>query len=140
MKKIIEFFTLSTILKVCFGFILGSIYYNITNSKTIPEKTDSTSTSESLILSTTKLPEIVEKSMSEFTELEQVKFVAHDKFNERRKLIQDYCDKNSEDVELQEVNNDIKWNNDLWFDYKQKLIFCQISKVSSSTWVQSLMA
>ena len=137
MKKIIEFFTLSTILKICFGFVLGSIYYNITNSRTIPEKTDSTSTSESLISSTTKLPEIVEKSMSK---LEQVKFVAHDKFNERRKRIQDYCDKNSEDIELQEVNNDIKWNQDLWFDYKQKLIFCQISKVSSTTWVQSLMA
>ena len=74
------------------------------------------------------------------SELEQVKFVAHDKFNERRKRIQDYCDTNSEDIELQEVNNDIKWNNDLWFVYKQKLIFCQISKVSSSTWVQSFMA
>ena len=138
MKKIIEFFNLSTVLKILFGFILASIYYNTNISKPIPEKIDITSVSEaSHSSSTTKLPDIVEKSISE---LEQVKFVAHDKFNERRKLIQDYCDKNSEDIELQEVNNDIKWNQDLWFDYKQKLIFCQISKVSSSTWVQSLMA
>ena len=140
MKRILEFFSLSTALKIAFGFILASLYYNTNSPKSIPEKTDITSTSadsNSTLQSTTKLPDIVEKSMSE---LEQVKFVAHDKFNERRKRIQDYCDKNSEDIELQEVNNDIKWNKDLWFDYKQKLIFCQISKVSSSTWVQSLMA
>ena len=138
MKRVIECFTLSTALKIAFGFILASIYYNTYSPKSIPEKTDITSTtSEDSNSSTTELPDIVEKSMSE---LEQVKFVAHDKFNERRKRIQDYCDKNSEDIELQEVNNDIKWNTDLWFDYKQKLIFCQISKVSSSTWVQSLMA
>ena len=137
MKRIIEFFTLSTVLKISFGFILASIYYNTNSPKPIPEKTGITSTSEDSSSSTTKLPDVVEKSISE---LEQVKFVAHDKFNERRKLIQDYCDKNAEDIELQEVNNDIKWNQDLWFDYKQKLIFCQISKVSSSTWVQSLMA
>ena len=137
MKKIIERFTLSTALKISFGFILAAIYYNFYSPKLIPEKTDISSTSEASNSSTTKLPDIVEKSLSE---LEQVKFVAHDKFSERRKRIQDYCDKNSEDMELQEVNNDIKWNQDLWFDYKQKLIFCQISKVSSSTWVQSLMA
>ena len=137
MKKIIEFFSLSTVLKISLGFILASVYYNTNSPKSIPEKTDITSRSEASNSSTTKLPDIVEKSISE---LEQVKFVAHDKFNERRKRIQDYCDKNSEDLELQEVNNDIKWNQDLWFDYKQKLIFCQISKVSSSTWVQSLMS
>ena len=137
MKKIIELFTLSTALKISFGFMLASVYYTINSPKPIAEKTDITSRSETSNSSTTKLPEIVEQSISE---LEQVKFVAHVKFNERRKRIQDYCDKNAEDIELQEVNNDIKWNQDLWFDYKQKLIFCQISKVSSSTWVQSFMA
>ena len=73
-------------------------------------------------------------------ELEQIKFAAHEKFKDRRKLIQDYCDKNSHDKELQEVNNDDKWNKDLWFDYKHKLLFCQISKISSSTWISSLMS
>ena len=83
MKKILDIFNLQTILKVLFGFMLASVYYNTKASK--PVKTNDGSLSiDSLNLTTTILPEIEEKS---FSELEQVKYAAHEKFGERRKRI-----------------------------------------------------
>ena len=68
-----------------------------------------------------------------------VKLLAHLRFQHRRNLIKNYCKKNVNSSELAKVNSDQKWNNDLWFDYNNKLLFCQISKISSSTWVTNLM-
>jgi len=70
----------------------------------------------------------------------RVKSLAHYQFQNRRNLISDYCQLNQNSSELHQVNQDLKWNKDLWFDYKNQLLFCQISKISSSTWVTNLMA
>ena len=69
----------------------------------------------------------------------QVKSLAHYQFQNRRNLISDYCQLHQNSSELHQVNQDLKWNKDLWFDYKNQLLFCQISKISSSTWVTNLM-
>ena len=69
-----------------------------------------------------------------------VKSLAHYQFQNRRNLISEYCQLNQNSSELHQVNQDLKWNKDLWFDYKNQLLFCQISKISSSTWVTNLMA
>ena len=69
----------------------------------------------------------------------EVKSLAHHQFQQRRDLIKTYCQNNQNSSELKIVNQDTNWNKDLWFDYKNQLIFCQISKISSSTWVTNLM-
>ena len=71
--------------------------------------------------------------------IHEVKSLAHDQFQQRRDLIKTYCQNNQNSSELEIVNQDTNWNKDLWFDYKNQLIFCQISKISSSTWVTNLM-
>ena len=131
MKRFCE--CLPFLLKITSGFLLASVFYNI---KTFKIETENSSDDRDLFQST-KLPVFVEKTIKE---LEKVKYVAHERFKDRRKLIKDYCDKYSDDKELLKVNNDMKWNQDLWFDYKYKLLFCQISKISSTTWISSLMA
>ena len=68
-----------------------------------------------------------------------VKSLAHLRFQHRRDLIKSYCRNNQNSSELLTVNHDQKWNQDLWFDYKNQLLFCQINKISSSTWVTNLM-
>ena len=58
----------------------------------------------------------------------------------KRKLrIKQYCNRHKHDVQLKEVNTDSKWNEDLWFDYKYGFLYCQISKVGSSTWVDVML-
>ena len=69
----------------------------------------------------------------------QAKSLAHLRFQKRRDLIKTYCQNNQNSSQLHKVNYNQKWNEDLWFDYKNQLIFCQISKISSSTWVTNLM-
>ena len=53
----------------------------------------------------------------------------------RRQIIKDYCNKNKYDKVLQQVNENRKWRNDLWFDYKYHFLYCTIAKVSSSSWL-----
>ena len=77
---------------------------------------------------------------SEGSKSHQMKYLAHYQFQNRRNLISDYCQLNQNSSELHHVNQDLKWNKDLWFDYKNQLLFCLISKISSSTWVTNLMA
>ena len=57
----------------------------------------------------------------------------------RKQRIKDYCNEHIEDDELRQVNDNIKWNKELWFDYNYKFLYCQISKASSSTWVDILL-
>ena len=71
--------------------------------------------------------------------IHEVKSLAHHQFQQRRDLIKKYCQNNQNSSELEIVNQNTNWNKDLWFDYKNQLIFCQISKISSSTWVTNLM-
>ena len=80
------------------------------------------------------------KTHPEASKSHRVKPLAHYQFQNRRNLISDYCQLNQNSSELHQVNQDLKWNKDLWFDYKNQLLFCQISKISSSTWVTNLMA
>ena len=67
------------------------------------------------------------------------KVAAREKFQDRRKMIAQYCATNKKDKALTDVNRDPKWNEELWYDYKNYLLFCQISKVSSTTWINHLM-
>ena len=42
-------------------------------------------------------------------------------------------------MNLLKVNADPKWKTALSFDYENNLIYCGISKVSSTTWTTNLM-
>ena len=57
----------------------------------------------------------------------------------RKQHIKDYCIQHIGDDELRQVNSDTKWKEELWFDYNYKFLYCQISKASSSTWVDILL-
>ena len=72
-------------------------------------------------------------------ELNQAKSLVHLRFQQNRDPIKMYCQNNQNSSELKEVNYNKKWNQDLWFDYNNQLLFCQISKISSSTWVTNLL-
>ena len=73
--------------------------------------------------------------------LGSIKLLAQNRYIKRRTLIQDFCEHNMNNdfYELIEVNQDPKWNDDLWFDTEHQLLYCQISKVGSVTWVDHLM-
>lgn len=72
--------------------------------------------------------------------VERAKVEAFDRYNARRSAVQEFCDAHMGiDDELVEVNTDPKWKQDLWFDNQNHLLYCQISKVSSSTWVAHLL-
>ena len=71
--------------------------------------------------------------------LSYVKSLSHLRYKDRIDSVREQCSLNRYTPEVQEVNNDTKWNTDLWFDYDNQLLFCQISKISSSTWVKHLM-
>jgi hypothetical protein len=74
------------------------------------------------------------------TKVEQVKLMAFDFYYPRQSKIQKYCQQHMGlDDELTEVNTDPKWRQELWFDNQNHLLYCQISKVSSSTWVAHLL-
>lgn len=75
----------------------------------------------------------------ELSYMEQTKISAHQRYQEKRHRISEYCERNQDEPELAHVNSDLKWTKDLWYDYENHLIFCQISKVSSSTWVSHLL-
>ena len=62
------------------------------------------------------------------------------RFQQRRGLITNYCNTNYNDSDLNSVNQDSKWNQDLYFEYQYKLLYCQISKIGSSTWINHLSA
>ena len=81
----------------------------------------------------------VQSDLRQKNRIHEVKSLAHHQFQQRRDLIKTYCQNNQNSSELEKVNRDTNWNKDLWFDYKNQLIFCQISKISSSTWVTNLM-
>ena len=67
----------------------------------------------------------------------RIKTLASIKYRERRSKIQDQCKKG--DMNLLKVNADPKWKTALSFDYENNLIYCGISKVSSTTWTTNLM-
>ena len=57
--------------------------------------------------------------------------------DERRKLVQNYCNAHRDDATL--FNENFKdfeyWT---WFDYKHELFYCQVNKVGTTTWIHSL--
>ena len=57
----------------------------------------------------------------------------------RKQRIIDYCNKFSLDPELRQVNSIENWKSKLWYDYKYKYLYCQISKASSSAWIYTLL-
>ena len=69
--------------------------------------------------------------------INHIKTLASIKYHERRSKIQDQCKKGN--VNLLKVNADPKWKTALYFDYENNLIYCGISKVSSTTWTTNLM-
>ena len=71
----------------------------------------------------------------------KTKALAKVKYKDRRALIKRYCEKHKSDFRLRFVNdpNDPKWKKGLFYDYEHQLLFCGISKVSSTTWVTNLM-
>ena len=139
-KKLLYSISQSNIIKIAFGSFLAvtlvksyELFQKNENMKNqiLPDQREelfaSTSTNSPASKSFTKIS------------LEEVKSESHRIFNESRTRIHQYCKKYENDTILKEVNEDSKWNKDLWFDYEYRLIFCQISKVSSSTWITSLM-
>ena len=70
----------------------------------------------------------------------KIKTLAHFKYSKRRNIIREYCQKYlNKSSDLLEVNLDPKWRSELWFDYEYNYLFCQISKVSSTTWVRTFL-
>ncbi len=74
------------------------------------------------------------------SKVERVKSLAYDIYYPRQRRVQEYCNNHiGIDDELTEVNTDPKWLRDLWFDNLDHLLYCQLSKVGSSTWVAHLL-
>ena len=74
------------------------------------------------------------------SEVVKIKTMAHFKYSKRRTKIQEYCQKYlNQSSDLLEVNLNPKWKGELWFDYEYNYLFCQISKVSSTTWVRTFL-
>ena len=67
-----------------------------------------------------------------------VKALAHHRFQQNREIVAKYCKANQGDPDLITINQDPKWNKDLYFEYKYKMLYCQISKIGSSTWIDHL--
>ena len=57
----------------------------------------------------------------------------------RKQRINDYCNKFGQDPEMRQVNSNENWKSKLWYDYKYKYLYCQISKASSSAWIYTLL-
>ena len=81
------------------------------------------------------------KNDTENSAVTHIKTLASYKYHDRRMLIQEQCHKKEVDVNtnLVKVNSDPKWKTSLFFDYDHHLIYCGISKVSSTTWTTNLM-
>ena len=74
------------------------------------------------------------------SEVVKIKTLAHFKYSKRRNIIREYCQKYlNKSSDLLEVNLDPKWKGELWFDYKYNFLYCDINKVSSTTWVKTLL-
>ena len=69
--------------------------------------------------------------------IHRIKTLASIKYRERRSKIQEQCKKGNDN--LLKLNADPKWKTALSFDYENNLIYCGISKVSSTTWTTNLM-
>ena len=69
--------------------------------------------------------------------ISKIKALAAVKYDERRTLIKAQCEKNH--TGLGHVTNNAKWRTTLFYDYAHQLLFCGVSKVSSTTWVTHLM-
>lgn len=67
----------------------------------------------------------------------KIKSMAAIRYQERRAKIKDICDSNSQ-IFLP-VHLDEKWKTALYFDYDHSLLYCGVSKVSSTTWNTNLM-
>ena len=65
-----------------------------------------------------------------------IKTLAFTKYFKIQSRIQHHCEK---DLKFFKVNEYSKWKKDLFFDYEHSLIFCGISKVSSTTWTTNLL-
>ena len=71
--------------------------------------------------------------------VKHVKALAHHRFQQNKELISKYCKLNMNiDPDLKSINEDSKWNQELYYEYKSKLMYCQISKISSTTWINHL--
>ena len=66
-----------------------------------------------------------------------IKTLAFTEYHKRQSRIQYHCRKG--DPKLLKLNEDSKWKKSLFFDYEHSLIFCGISKVSSTTWTTNLL-
>ena len=66
-----------------------------------------------------------------------IKSFAFAEYHKRQSRIQYHCHKG--DPKLLKLNEDSKWKKRLFFDYEHSLIFCGISKVSSTTWTTNLL-
>ena len=74
------------------------------------------------------------------SEVVKIKTLAHFKYLKQRKIVREYCQKYlNHSSDLLEVNLDPKWKGKLWFDYKYNFLYCDINKVSSTTWVKTLL-
>lgn len=69
--------------------------------------------------------------------VEEIKALASVKYQERREKIKHICDTNPQ-IFLP-VHLDEKWKQALYFDYEHTLLYCGVSKVSSTTWNTNLM-
>ena len=58
------------------------------------------------------------------------------KYNRRRNIIQESCQKNKSKFS---ILNETIWNKALFYDYEHNIIFCPIHKVSSTTWTTNLL-
>ena len=70
--------------------------------------------------------------------IKHVKTLAQYRFKERRSAVARYCKLNENEEDLINVNQDPKWNQDLYFEYEYKMLYCQVSKVSGTTWLTHL--
>ena len=70
--------------------------------------------------------------------MSEIKTQAAFRYQDRRENIRKFCQAQNS-VELEVINEDPKWKQQLFFDYKHGLMYCGISKVSSTTWVTNLM-
>ena len=57
----------------------------------------------------------------------------------RKQRVDDYCNRFGQDPEMRQVNSNENWKSKLWYDYKYKYLYCQISKASSSAWIYTLL-
>lgn len=86
-----------------------------------------------------KVPFKTPKPLNEHENIiQQVKAVARHRYLQRINRVRNYCLHHQNDSILQEINGHSKWNQDLWYDYKHQLLYCQINKVGSSTWMNHL--